>query len=88
MVRPCPLTVALPSAFAWGVKWAGKTRNIFLESSSQTAGTFTGKKAAPGTAEFEGDLYVPGAWFIRRLGETPAEPKPRVWRNGKALGKT
>src|SRR5207249_5674758 len=53
MVRPCPPTLALPSAFVSGVKWAGKIPNISLESSSQTAGTITEKAAAPGTEAYE-----------------------------------
>src|SRR3989442_15056979 len=53
MVRPCPPTLALPSAFVSGVKWAGKIPNISLESSSQTAGTITEKAAAPGTEASE-----------------------------------
>src|SRR5882672_1125047 len=52
MARPCPPTLALPSAFVSGVKWAGKIPNISLESSSQTAGTITEKAAAPGTEAF------------------------------------
>src|SRR5215510_14277564 len=89
MVRPCPLTLALPSAFAWGVKWAGKTRNIFLELSSQTAGTFTEKKAAPGTAAFEGDLYVPGAVVYPAFGRdaSRAEAKGVNGATVKALGR-
>jgi hypothetical protein len=38
---------------------AGKTPNIFLESSSQTAGTFTEKAAALGMEAFEGSLRSP-----------------------------
>src|SRR3989442_15804131 len=53
MVRPCPPTLALPSVFVSGVKWAGKIPNISLESSSQTAGTITEKAAAPGTEAYE-----------------------------------
>src|SRR6267143_1743057 len=53
MARPCPPTLALPSAFVSGVKWAGKIPNISLESSSQTAGTITEKAAAPGTEAYE-----------------------------------
>src|SRR5436190_23394086 len=53
MVRPCPPTLALLSAFVSGVKWAGKIPNISLESSSQTAGTITEKAAAPGTEAYE-----------------------------------
>src|SRR5436853_6093066 len=53
MVRPCPPTLALPSAFVSGVKWAGKIPNISLESSSQTAGTITEQAAAPGTEAYE-----------------------------------
>src|SRR5436309_2322471 len=53
MVRLCPPTLALPSAFVSGVKWAGKIPNISLESSSQTAGTITEKAAAPGTEAYE-----------------------------------
>jgi hypothetical protein len=50
-----------PCAFASVATSAGKTPNIFLESSSQTAGTFTEKAAALGTEAFEGALYVPGS---------------------------
>src|SRR5213594_505632 len=53
MVRPCPPTLALPSAFVSDVKWAGKIPNISLESSSQTAGTITEKAAAPGMEAYE-----------------------------------
>src|SRR5437868_11867204 len=53
MVRPCPPTLALPSAFVSGVRWAGKIPNISLESSSQIAGTITEKAAAPGTEAYE-----------------------------------
>src|SRR5262245_13747378 len=55
MVTLCPPTMALPSAFASGDTSAGKTPNIFLESSSQTAGTFTEKAAALGMEAFEHD---------------------------------
>src|SRR5437867_12273747 len=53
MARPCPPTLALPSAFVSDAKWAGKIPNISLESSSQTAGTITEKAAAPGTEAYE-----------------------------------
>src|SRR5438094_6334669 len=75
MVRPCPPTLALPSAFVSGVKWAGKIPNISLESSSQTAGTITEKAAAPGTEAYEthdtwvlsaGRCAFVGASFVRR----------------------
>src|SRR5437870_1637338 len=58
MVRPCPPTLALPSAFVSGVKWAGKIPNISLESSSQTAGITTEKAAAPGTEAYETEHHT------------------------------
>src|SRR5438034_9202971 len=59
MVRPCPPTMAPPSAFGSGGTSAGKIPNFFLESSSQTARTITGKAAAPGTEAFEADFLSP-----------------------------
>src|SRR5262249_20191313 len=54
MVRPCPPTMALPSAFASRVTLVGKTPNIFRESLSQTVGITTEKRRVLGTEAFEG----------------------------------
>src|SRR2546425_367419 len=56
MVRSCPPTTAPRSAFASDATSAGKTPNIFLESSSQIAETITVKAAAPGTEAFEASI--------------------------------
>src|SRR5215470_431198 len=53
MVRPCPPTMALPSAFGSRVTLVGKTPNIFRESLSQTVGITTEKRKVLGTEAFE-----------------------------------
>src|SRR5262249_23153098 len=53
MVRPCPPTMALPSAFALRVTLVGKAPNIFRESLSQTVGITTEKRGVLGTEAFE-----------------------------------
>src|SRR5262245_53014824 len=76
MVRSCPPTLALPSAFASVAKWDGKIPNISLELWSQTAGTTTEKAAAPGTEAYEVRMLDP--WdaagepaFVPRAADAP-----------------
>src|SRR5436309_13119618 len=87
MVRLCPPTLALPSAFVSGVKWAGKIPNISLESSSQTAGTLTETAAAPGMEACETDTLIRWhrkgfrlfwKWKSRSAGRPRLQQKARV----------
>src|SRR5262249_57163150 len=85
MVRPCPPTMALPSAFASRVTLVGKTPNIFRESLSQTVGITTEKRRVLGTEAFEGYPKVVISLSAPRGFKTSIPVKSVTRRSGPHL---